>query len=145
VDAVRVLEQDHHEIELLFDQYERAGDDERARLINRICREIEAHTRLEEEMFYPAVRSSLGQDGVELVDEALGEHRRLERHISGIRSMQTDDSANRSMLALLMDGFRHHVDEEESEMFPLVRASMEPQLGLLGEALEQQRRLFAQS
>jgi hemerythrin superfamily protein len=138
-----MLEQDHHEIEMLFDQYERAGEGDQARLIERMCFEIEAHARIEEEMFYPAVRSALGQDGVELVDEALVEHRRLERHMDSIRSMHTGDSAVSSRAALLMEDFRHHVDEEESEMFPLVRASMEPQLGLLGEALEQQRHLLS--
>src|SRR5688572_13640774 len=110
-----MLEQDHHEIEMLFDQYERAGEGDQARMIERICFEIEAHARIEEEMFYPAVRSALGQDGVELVDEALVEHRRLERHMDSIRSMHTGDSAVSSRAALLMEDFRHHVDEEESE------------------------------
>jgi hemerythrin superfamily protein len=142
VDAVRMLEQDHHQIELLFDQYDRAGPDEQPHLVERICLELDAHTRVEEEMFYPAVRAALGQDGVELVEEALSDHARATRLIQEIRDLRVSDPSVSPKFAMLMEIARQHVDEEESEMFPLVRANMEPQLGLLGEALEQQRRLF---
>ncbi|HEX3244585.1 MAG TPA: hemerythrin domain-containing protein [Chloroflexota bacterium] len=141
MDAVRVLEQDHHEIEMLFDQYERAGVEEQPRLIERVCFQLEAHTRAEEETFYPAVRSALGQDGVELVEEALAEHTRVARLIQEIRAFRPGDELMERKFAVLMDEVRYHVDEEESEMFPLVRANMEPQLGLLGEALEQRHQI----
>jgi hemerythrin superfamily protein len=142
MDAVLMLERDHHEIELLFDQYDRAADDERMPLMERICLEIETHSKVEEAMFYPAVRAALGEDGVELVDEALEDHQRIARHLDQIRSMQPEDPALASCVVLLMEDVRHHVDEEESEMFPLVRANMDPPLGMLGEALEQQRHLL---
>jgi hemerythrin superfamily protein len=142
MDAVRMLEQDHHEIEMLFAQYERANDDERAKLIEPICREIEAHTRVEEEMFYPEVRVTLGQEGVELVDEARDEHERVTRQIREIRSMEEGDPTRTLRFAVAIGDVRHHVDQEESEMFPLVRVNMEPQLGVLGEAMLQQRQLF---
>jgi iron-sulfur cluster repair protein YtfE (RIC family) len=142
MDAVRMLEQDHHEIEMLFDQFERANDDERAKLIEPICREIEAHTRVEEEMFYPQVRVTLGQDGIELIDEARDEHERVTRQIREIRSMPEGDPARVLRFALVIEDIRYHLDQEESEMFPLVRVNMEPQLGVLGEAMLQQRQIF---
>ena len=142
MDAVRMLEQDHHEIEMLLDQFERANDDERAKLIEPICREIEAHTRVEEEMFYPEVRVTLGQDGIELIDEARDEHERVTRQIREIRSIPEGDPARALRFALVIEDVRHHVDQEESEMFPLVRVNMEPQLGVLGEAMLQQRQIF---
>jgi hemerythrin superfamily protein len=142
VDAVLMLKQDRHEIELLFDQYERARVDEQLRLMERICFELEAHIRVEEEMFYPAVRAVLGQDGVELVQEGLADHARVSRLIDEIRGLSVDDSSVGRKFAMLVEEVRYNWDEEESEMFPLVRANMEPQLGLLGEAMEQQRHLF---
>ena len=142
MDAVRMLEQDHHEIEMLFDQFELANDDERAKLIEPICREIEAHTRVEEEMFYPEVRVTLGQDGVELVDDARDEHERVIRQIREIRSMPEGDPARALRFARVIEDVRYHLDQEESEMFPLVRVNMEPQLGVLGEAMLQQRQIF---
>lgn len=137
-----MLEQDHHEIEMLFDQYDRAADDEKPLLIDRICYEIEAHACVELGMFYPAVRSALGPDGAELVAEALVEHHRVARDIESIRATRRDDSVIEQKFALLMENVRYHVDEQETEMFPLVRANMASQLGALGEALDQQRHLL---
>jgi len=62
LDEVRMLEQDHHEIEVLFDQYDCAGEDERAGLIERARYEIETHTRASQEIFYPAVRAAMGRE-----------------------------------------------------------------------------------
>jgi iron-sulfur cluster repair protein YtfE (RIC family) len=142
MDAVRMLEQDHHEMEMLFDQYEGASDAQRSKLIEPICREIETHFRVEEELFYPEVRVALGHDGVELVDEARGEHERVSRRIREIRFMHENDPSRASRFALVMEDVRYHVDKEESELFPRVRVNMEPQLGVLGEAMMQQRQML---
>jgi len=140
-----MLEQDHHEIELLFDQYDRAGEDERARLIERACYEIEAHTRASQETFYPAVRAAMGDDGAELVEDALIGNTRVSRLIKEIRGMHANDPSVEAKFAVLMELARQHVDEEEVEMFPLVKTNMDSQLGLLGDALEQQKHLFEMS
>lgn len=139
MDAIRLLEQDHHEVEQLFDQYDRANDREKQPIVQRICMELEAHTQIEQEIFYPAVRSGLGQDGEELVAEGLAEHQHVTQLIQQIRGMSPADQAIPPKLMVLMEDVRHHVDEEESEMFPLVQSSMTSDIDQLGQQMEQRK------
>ena len=118
MDAIRLLEQGHHQLEQLFDQFERASEQNRQPLVQRICNELLVHAQIEQEIFYPAVRSGLGQDGEDLVEESLTEHQQIGRLVDEVRRMSSSDQTLSAKLTVLMEEVRHHVDEEESEMFP---------------------------
>ena len=123
-DATTLLTQDHQEVKTLFEQYERdaqgdLGSGDQQALVERICMMLEAHARVEEEIFYPAARSA----GVEaaLLDEAESEHASAKSLIGRLRSAGPTDPGTRETMMEIARAIDHHVQEEESELFPRCR------------------------
>src|SRR5262245_61477332 len=123
-DAVSMLMEDHKNVQKLFRDFEKAHekqDDETCQQIaTRVCTELEVHTTLEEELFYPAAREALGEDE-ELIDEAEIEHQSAKDLISELRAMDGSDSKFAPTFTVLAEYVRHHIKEEEREMFPRVK------------------------
>src|SRR5262245_27933479 len=71
-DAVTLLKTDHRKVEQLFAQFESAQDEQKKQLVQQICKELVIHTKLEEELFYPACRDHGVED--DLMNEAQVEH-----------------------------------------------------------------------
>ncbi|WP_338758816.1 hemerythrin domain-containing protein [Massilia sp. METH4] len=124
-DAVALLTADHDKVKQLFREYERLqniGDVSlKADLAMQICMELEIHTMIEEEIFYPAVRAETGD--VKMVQEAIQEHAEAKELIAHIQGMSGDDPDLDSTIAMLRKAIEHHVTEEEQEMFPQARKS----------------------
>ncbi|QBE67071.1 hemerythrin domain-containing protein [Pseudoduganella lutea] len=122
-DAVALLTADHDKVKQLFREYERLqniGDISlKADLALQICMELEIHTMIEEEIFYPAVRSETGDE--KMVQEAIQEHAEAKELIAHIQGMSGDDPDLDSTMAMLRKAIEHHVTEEEQEMFPQAR------------------------
>jgi hemerythrin superfamily protein len=125
-DAIEMLKKDHKEVDTLFDEYEsknekseRAGKSEIARVI---CRALTVHAAIEEEIFYPAVRKH-GEEMKKLVDEAAVEHQSLKDIIGRLESASSSDPLYDAGVKVLSEYVKHHVKEEEGELFPKVRAS----------------------
>ena len=123
-DAVSMLMDDHKKVQRLFADFEKAHEkeDEEAcqQIAEQVCDELEVHTTLEEELFYPAAREALGEDE-ELIDEAEIEHQSAKDLISELRAMQAADQKFAPTFTVLAEYVRHHVKEEEKEMFPRVK------------------------
>ena len=125
-DAITLLTADHEDVRQLFADYDElvAGDapaEDRLALATEICNALTAHATAEEELFYPAVRSALG-DG-EVVDEAENEHASARTLIDRIQGMHPDDDAYDDTVRVLAEAIEHHAQEEESEIFPRMRES----------------------
>lgn len=124
-DAVALLTSDHDKVKQLFCEYERLrgiGDVSlKADLALQLCMELEIHTTIEEEIFYPAVKSATGD--TKMVREAIQEHAEAKELIAHIQGLSGDDPDLDSTVALLRKAIEHHVEEEEREMFPQARAS----------------------
>ena len=139
-DAVALLTSDHDKAKQLFREYDRVarlGDtDLKGDLALQICMELTIHTQIEEELFYPAVRSETGQDSQ--VRDAIQEHAEAKELIAHIQGMAGDDQDLDSTMALLRRAIEHHVDEEEREMFPQARQS-DLDLGRLREQLAERK------
>jgi hemerythrin superfamily protein len=125
-DAIEMLKKDHQEVDTLFDEYEsknekskRAGKSEIARVI---CRALSVHATIEEEIFYPTVRKH-GEEMKKLVDEAAVEHQSLKDIIGRLESASSSDPLYDAGVKVLSEYVKHHVKEEEGELFPKVRAS----------------------
>lgn len=133
-DAIALLEADHREVETLFDQFEAArGDAKKGEIAAKICLALKVHAQIEEELFYPPARKETG-DG-DLVDEALVEHMGAKDLIAQIEAMKPGQSLYDAKVKVLGEQIRHHVDEEESELFPEARkAGMD--LDKIGAALK---------
>lgn len=127
-DAVSALVADHREVKSLFKQYQslaeaKAAAEERELLASQICVLLTVHTRIEEEIFYPEARSSLGDDGEDLLDEAQVEHAGAKNLIRELKGMTADEELYDAKVKVLGENVDHHVEEEETELFPKVRKS----------------------
>jgi len=118
--ALELLMTDHRKVEDLFSQYddEKDGDeDTRRRLAQRICAELKVHTQIEEELFYPFLRENLEEDDLDLVEEAQVEHNSAKDLIEQIEGATEIDDEYNAKVKVLGEYIRHHVNEEENEIF----------------------------
>lgn len=120
-DPVTMLEQDHRKVEKLFEQYESSQDPS---VVQEICTELTIHTTIEEEVVYPVVARELS-DGKELDKEARKEHKEVEDAIAQIERLGYDDPGVAPLMRTVIQGVTHHVQEEESEMFPKLREEVD--------------------
>ena len=137
-DALALLKDDHREVESLFSRFEKArGEAEKGRLGEKICNELDVHARIEEQLFYPAVREAISDD--ELMNEAEVEHASAKDLIGQIQASSPSDERYDALVKVLAEYVRHHVKEEEREMFPKARRSG-VDLVELGEKLRERKR-----
>ena len=137
VSAIDLLEQDHREVEGFFDEYEKFEDaDEKERIALKICLALTVHTQIEEEVFYPAVREAI--ERAELIDEAIVEHASAKQLISEIEEMDSNDELYDAKVKVLGEQVRHHVEEEEDELFPEIESS-ELDLETLGKKMAERK------
>ena len=112
-DALKLLAQDHREVESLFEQFEKAsGDGRKEKLAKQICTELKIHAMLEEEIFYPALRGKVEEDDL---DEALVEHDSVKLLINDIEAGGADDDFYDAKVKVLQEQVEHHVKEEEKQ------------------------------
>jgi len=126
-DAIVMLREDHKRVDALFKQYDESKDDmsdtEKESLAKEICAELTVHAMLEEELFYPAARTALDVDGDELLDEAEVEHQTAKDLIEWIESASAVEPLYDAKVKVLAEYIKHHVEEEQDEMFPKCRKS----------------------
>lgn len=139
MDAIKLLTDDHDAVRELFQQFRNAtesDDEQRQRELQRqIFEELETHTRIEEDIFYPAVKELDVEDLTETVDEGIQEHhvvKVLMREIADLR----DHAVFVAKMTVLIENVEHHAEEEEEELFPELREQMgEDRLEQLGDEL----------
>jgi len=120
-DAVALLRADHAKVEELFGQFEKArADDRKLTLARNICMELKIHAAIEEEIFYPAAREVLPKED-DLLDEAEVEHASAKDLIAQIEAGAPGDELWEAKVIVLSEYVKHHVKEEQKEMFPKVK------------------------
>ena len=122
-DAISLLMQDHEHVKDLFEQFENLTDRAKVskkKLADEICSELTKHTMVEEEIFYPAVRSA-GKEFEDMIDEAVVEHASAKQLIAEIEAMDPGEDLYDAKVKVLSEMIEHHVGEEEGELFPKVR------------------------
>jgi hemerythrin superfamily protein len=134
-DAIALLKADHKEVDGMFEAFEKTEDDvEKQELANNICKALTIHAQIEEEIFYPAAYDAFDDEGDDLVDEAQVEHASAKALIAEISAMTVGEPLFDAKVKVLGEYIKHHVEEEETEMFPECRdAGMD--LKALGEEL----------
>jgi hemerythrin superfamily protein len=121
-DAIALLKQDHRVVERLFDEFEKADDDQLQHLAERICQLLTVHAQIEEELFYPQAKEALeDEEELELVAEAAVEHQSAKDLIAKIEGMTSEDESFKATVKVLGEYVKHHVKEEENELFPQVK------------------------
>jgi hemerythrin superfamily protein len=124
-DAIVVLKDDHTRVKRMFRDFERAGEDttRKEQLAREIIGELTAHTYVENEVMYPEVRSAL-PDLEDDVLESYEEHHVVDLLAQELWSMPASDGHFDAKMTVLMENVRHHIEEEEGEWFPKVRAGL---------------------
>jgi hypothetical protein len=125
-DAIDLLDADHLAIHALFSGYRelvrtQASALQRHALAEEICLELAIHARLEEELFYPAVRDALRED--DLVDQAEDEHGSQREFIAQILATAPEDPLYDARVAALGEYVERHVRKEREEVFNRALAS----------------------
>jgi iron-sulfur cluster repair protein YtfE (RIC family) len=136
-DALGLLIEDHERVQQLFEQYDDADPARKRALAHLICQELKVHAQIEEEIFYPAARNAI--DDEDLVDEAVEEHAEAKQTIAELEAAGGDASSVDELVARLRAAIEHHVEEEEDELFPQVRAAGVDLMGV-GERLAERKR-----
>ena len=121
-DAIGLLRADHELVSGLFAQYEKArATPKKLELVAKICAELTVHAQVEEEIFYPAVKQALKDK--ELIPEATVEHATLKELIAQVEDVQPDGEMFDAKIKVLSEYVKHHVKEEETEIFPKAKAT----------------------
>ena len=139
MDALELLTADHNRVRGLFTRFQAAegeNDAQAARLAAKIFEELEVHTKIEEEIFYPAV-TKLDKEIHELVTEGLEEHHVVDSLMAEVKGLSPSDEEWAAKMKVLIENVEHHAEEEEREMFPLIRkATGNDDRSELGERME---------
>jgi DUF438 domain-containing protein len=136
-DAIAMLKADHDKVKKLFKKFEELhedeANDEAEQVATQICNELTVHTKIEEEIFYPALREAI--DDEDLLNEAEVEHASCKDLIAQIRKMSADDEMYAAKVIVLGEYIDHHVEEEHAEMFPKAKKAKKLDLKALGERM----------
>lgn len=140
MDALELLRSDHDTVRGLFQQFESAkesGDSSQmAELQQQIFHELEVHTAIEEEVFYPTARQ-VGGEAEELVFEGVEEHHVVDVLMDEIRELDPSDEAWAAKMTVLIENVEHHAEEEEEELFPKLREAFgEDRIQQMGDELQ---------
>ena len=142
-DAIVLLKEDHKAMRKLFRQFEKAGENAEAtkdRVARQIIEELTVHTYLENECMYPEVRTLLP----EVEDDVLESYE--EHHVADVlgielAALKPEHERFTAKTTVLIENVRHHIEEEEDEWFPKVRAGLgRKQLGELGDRMVEMRK-----
>ena len=124
-DAIDLLMADHRRVSKLFAQFDavkgEGSEEAKSSLVAQICQALTVHTAIEEEIFYPAVRHAIEDD--DLMDEALVEHAGAKELIAQLQAADPEDDLYDAKVTVLGEQIGHHVEEEESDMFPRAKGS----------------------
>ncbi|RYY01720.1 MAG: hemerythrin domain-containing protein [Gammaproteobacteria bacterium] len=137
-DATALLRADHKEVSNLFDEYEKTKSNAKKKsIVAEVCKALTVHAQIEEEIFYPAVKLALKDK--ELIPEATVEHATLKSLISQIEGIEPDGEIYDAKVKVLSEYVKHHVKEEQNEIFPKAKAATKLDLIDLGAKLTQRK------
>ena len=125
-DAIVILKNDHQEIRKLFKRFQHAGDNAlktKQSLADRILEALTVHTYIENEAMYPETRELL-PDLEDDVLESYEEHHVADVLCMELAAMTPSDERFDAKMTVLMENVSHHMDEEEQDWFPKVRAGL---------------------
>jgi len=141
MNAITLLKNDHKTVEGLFKRFEKLGPravKSKQDVVERIVRELSIHAAIEEMLFYPAVREAAEDGGpaADMVLESLEEHHIVKWVLAELDGMSAEHERYDAKVTVLMENVRHHVKEEEKDLFPQVTKLLgRARLDDLGEAM----------
>ena len=117
--AITLLRADHQKVTDLFETFEKSRSTAKKKVIaQEICTELRVHAKIEEEIFYPAAKDALNDK--EMVPDALVEHDGVKKLIAEIENSEGGEMFD-ARVKVLSELVKHHVKEEQGELFPAVK------------------------
>jgi len=147
MNAIELLMQDHKLVKKLLEELstttERAMK-KRAELLQRIEHELQIHTALEEDILYPAIKQAGGKEEAKMYYEAKEEHRTVDSLVlPDLLHTETDTVAFAGRVKVMKELLEHHIEEEESELFPTAKKLLgKDVLEQLGQAMQAQKKML---
>ncbi|MDP8961756.1 MAG: hemerythrin domain-containing protein [Actinomycetota bacterium] len=138
MDAIDFLTEQHRETESLFEDFLQTDDSSRRReIVDEIIEDLQLHTALEEEIFYPALGDAIPELKPELLED-FEEHHAVQLLLKELADMGPDHERFAAKVSVVKEHMQHHVEDEESELFPRVRDELDQdRLNELGRQLQQ--------
>src|SRR6266403_309196 len=152
MDAIALLTRDHQEVERLFKQFEKLTEraqKSKQKIVTNIIREVAIHSAVEEMLFYPVVRTAALKAQTRALREAAGtvlesleQHHVVKWTLSELEKMKPEDERYDAKVKVLMESVRHHVEEEQEELFPKARRLLGDDLLFeLGDRIEKAKKI----
>lgn len=113
---LEMLKEDHQAVQGLFTQFEEADKRGRQRIADEALTMLEIHAKLEEDLIYPAIAEALDEE--EIINEAFEEHHVAHMLIKELRKMEPKNERYAAKFKVLGEMVKHHIEEEEGEVFP---------------------------
>ncbi|MCU1430399.1 MAG: hypothetical protein JWL83_4399 [Actinomycetia bacterium] len=139
MDAITLLREDHHTVEQLFKKYEALGEraaKSKRTTVDKIVRELSVHAAIEEQFLYPVARER-AEKLADMAMESLEEHLLVKLELSMLERMSPEDPRFDAKVTVLTELVRHHVKEEEKDLFPALRQALtRNELRELGEMMQ---------
>jgi hemerythrin superfamily protein len=143
--ATDLLKKQHKEVKGLFKQIQSSGNGrQRRQLLNEVARNLEGHTLIEEEIFYPAVRGLETRKAEKMVLEAYEEHHVVKLVLAELPRVNPEDERFEAKMTVLSELVEHHADEEEKDMFKVAQKLGKDELESLGEQMQERFQAFLQ-
>src|SRR5690349_1964871 len=120
MNAIELLMADHEAVDELFEAVEESDPSEHPAIFRQIKAALEAHAHIEETIFYPSLQEEGDEALIELTSEALKEHSEMKVTLGELDAVSSETEKFEPLLTKLIEDVRHHVEEEEGEMFPAV-------------------------
>lgn len=140
MNGIDMLKDDHQRVDMLFKQFEEAGDRAYATkrdLVEQIIQELTVHATAEEEVLYPTSETEV-KETEDIVHESEEEHGVMKTLMSELEGMSAEDEMFDAKVKVLMENVRHHVEEEEGELFPKIEKALgQERLEEMGQRMEQ--------
>lgn len=146
MNAIELLTADHKAVDKLFQQVETTTGSEHPAIFLQIKTELDIHAHIEETIFYPSLQEAGDDDVKELVAEAIQEHMQMKTMLGELAVLVADPAKLDPLLLKLIEDVRHHVEEEEGELFPMVEAQFDAEtIETWGAQLETEKERFVAS
>ncbi|HEX7956876.1 MAG TPA: hemerythrin domain-containing protein [Pyrinomonadaceae bacterium] len=141
MNAFQLLKEDHQKVSGLFQQLEpttERAEKTRTELFAKLQQELDIHAKIEESIFYPAIKQEA--ETREIVLEGFEEHHVVKMLLKELEALPVDTEQWTAKLKVLQENVEHHVEEEEQEMFQKARQVLsEDDINRLGEQMEQMK------
>jgi hemerythrin-like domain-containing protein len=126
LDAIAELKRDHRKVEQLFKRFEKAGEGAhrtKRAIVDSVIEELSRHAEIEELVMYPEIRREVGGADSDVL-EALEEHHSVKVTLRELEQLDESHERFDAKMTVLIEHVRHHVTEEERELFPQVRKEL---------------------